>query len=234
MSEKNAVIAITDRIQAEAQAWADEQIAAAKAEAEAILADYQAKADQAYESILAEAKVKAAFIADRAVSQAEVDRRKMLLAARQECVAKAFDKALEMLCNMSVQERVQLMVKSAIQYQTADAEFIFNAADRKEVGPLVVDTVNSIFKKQQLKETFSGDFLEQVKKLLSGNRARALTDAPLAAYHVSGEYAMVKAAAANGWIDGDLVALEQLTAVKRAGADLILTYFAREIAEVLT
>ena len=44
---------------------------------------------------------------------------------------------------------------------------------------------------------------------------------------------MVKAAAANGWIDGDMVALEQLTAVKRAGADLILTYFAREIAEVL-
>ena len=64
-------------------------------------------------------------------------------------------------------------------------------------------------------------------------RVRAEHDLPLAAYHVSGEYAMVKAAAANGWIDGDLVALEQLTAVKRAGADLILTYFAREIAEVL-
>ena len=64
-------------------------------------------------------------------------------------------------------------------------------------------------------------------------RVRAEHDLPLAAYHVSGEYAMLKAAAANGWIDGDLVALEQLTAVKRAGADLILTYFAREIAEVL-
>ncbi len=64
-------------------------------------------------------------------------------------------------------------------------------------------------------------------------RVRAEHDLPLAAYHVSGEYAMVKAAAANGWIDGDMVALEQLTAVKRAGADLILTYFAREIAEVL-
>lgn len=64
-------------------------------------------------------------------------------------------------------------------------------------------------------------------------RVRAEHDLPLAAYHVSGEYAMVKAAAANGWIDGDLVALEQLTAVKRAGADLVLTYFAREIAEVL-
>ena len=61
--------------------------------------------------------------------------------------------------------------------------------------------------------------------------ARAETDVPIAAYHVSGEYAMIKAAAANDWIDGDVVALEQLTAIKRAGADMILTYLAREIAE---
>ncbi len=58
-------------------------------------------------------------------------------------------------------------------------------------------------------------------------------DVPLCAYHVSGEYAMVKAAAANGWIDGPAVALEQLTAVRRAGADFVLTYFAAEIARVL-
>ncbi len=64
--------------------------------------------------------------------------------------------------------------------------------------------------------------------------ARAITDVPIAAYHVSGEYAMVKAAAANGWIDGEVVALEQLTAVKRAGADMILTYFAGEMAETLS
>ena len=60
--------------------------------------------------------------------------------------------------------------------------------------------------------------------------ARALVDVPLAAYQVSGEYAMIKAAAERGWIDGDAVALEQVTAIKRAGADLILTYFARELA----
>jgi porphobilinogen synthase len=58
-------------------------------------------------------------------------------------------------------------------------------------------------------------------------------DVPLCAYHVSGEYAMVKAAAANGWIDGAAVAIEQLTAVRRAGADFVLTYFAREVAEEL-
>lgn len=63
--------------------------------------------------------------------------------------------------------------------------------------------------------------------------ARAEVDVPVVAYHVSGEYSMVKAAAQQGWIDGDAVALEQLTAVKRAGADLVLTYFAGEIADRL-
>lgn len=62
---------------------------------------------------------------------------------------------------------------------------------------------------------------------------RAAVDLPVAAYHVSGEYAMLKAAAERGWIDGDAVALEHLTAIKRAGADLILTYLAAEVAEVL-
>ena len=61
--------------------------------------------------------------------------------------------------------------------------------------------------------------------------ARGRVDVPIAAYHVSGEYAMIKAAAANGWIDGDAVALEHLTAIKRAGADVILTYLARWFAE---
>ncbi len=58
-------------------------------------------------------------------------------------------------------------------------------------------------------------------------------DVPVSAYHVSGEYAMVKAAGERGWIDATAVAIEQLTAVRRAGADFVLTYFAREVAEVL-
>ncbi|MBN1833353.1 MAG: porphobilinogen synthase [Deltaproteobacteria bacterium] len=56
---------------------------------------------------------------------------------------------------------------------------------------------------------------------------------PLAAYNVSGEYAMVKAADERGWIDGTMVMIESLTSIKRAGADLILTYFAKEAARVL-
>ncbi|HWE57906.1 MAG TPA: porphobilinogen synthase [Acidimicrobiales bacterium] len=62
---------------------------------------------------------------------------------------------------------------------------------------------------------------------------RARVDVPVAAYHVSGEYAMIQAAAERGWIDGPAVGLEQTTAIKRAGADLILTYLAGELAELL-
>jgi porphobilinogen synthase len=56
---------------------------------------------------------------------------------------------------------------------------------------------------------------------------------PVAAYNVSGEFAMIKAAAQNGWLDGERAALESLISIRRAGADVILTYFAREIAPVL-
>jgi porphobilinogen synthase len=65
------------------------------------------------------------------------------------------------------------------------------------------------------------------------SRARELTDLPLAAYNVSGEYAMVKAAARNGWIDGKTATLELLTGIKRAGADIIITYHAKEVARWL-
>jgi porphobilinogen synthase len=64
-------------------------------------------------------------------------------------------------------------------------------------------------------------------------RARPLTNRPIAAYNVSGEYAMVKAAAANGWIDERRVVLECLTGITRAGADIIITYHARDVAKWL-
>ena len=56
---------------------------------------------------------------------------------------------------------------------------------------------------------------------------------PTAAYHVSGEYSMIKAAAARGWIDEPRVMMETLTAIRRAGADIIITYYAREAARML-
>ena len=60
------------------------------------------------------------------------------------------------------------------------------------------------------------------------------TGAPLAAYHVSGEYSMLKAAAANGWLDERAAALEALTSIKRAGADVIISYYAKDAAEWLS
>jgi len=62
---------------------------------------------------------------------------------------------------------------------------------------------------------------------------RDATDVPVAAYNVSGEYAMVKAAAQNGWIDEERIVLEVLTSIKRAGADIILTYHAKDAARWL-
>ena len=62
---------------------------------------------------------------------------------------------------------------------------------------------------------------------------RAEVDVPVAAYHVSGEYSMLKAAAERGWIDHDAVAVEHLTSIKRAGADLILTYLAADVAGLI-
>ncbi|MCA9404490.1 MAG: porphobilinogen synthase [Candidatus Omnitrophica bacterium] len=61
-------------------------------------------------------------------------------------------------------------------------------------------------------------------------RIRAVTELPVAAYHVSGEYALIKAAAAKGWVDEDAAVCEALTAIKRAGADIIFTYFAKAFA----
>jgi porphobilinogen synthase len=64
-------------------------------------------------------------------------------------------------------------------------------------------------------------------------RVRDFVDVPVAAYQVSGEYAMVEAAAAHGWLDRDAVIIETLTSIRRAGADVVLTYWAAEVAQLL-
>jgi len=64
-------------------------------------------------------------------------------------------------------------------------------------------------------------------------RMRECTHLPIAAYQVSGEYLMIKSAAAAGWLDEEKIVLETLTAIKRAGADMTLTYFAKDAARLL-
>ena len=64
-------------------------------------------------------------------------------------------------------------------------------------------------------------------------RVKSEFGCPVAAYNVSGEYAMIRAAGLNGWLDEERATIEVLTAIKRAGADLILTYFAKDVAKKL-
>jgi porphobilinogen synthase len=66
------------------------------------------------------------------------------------------------------------------------------------------------------------------------SRVREITRLPVAAYSVSGEYAMIKAAAQNGWLDERAAVLEALTGIKRAGADIIVTYHAPDVARWLS
>lgn len=88
----------------------------------------------------------------------------------------------------------------------------------------------------QLDFVEGADFLMVKPALVYLDIIRLLNDnfhLPIAAYNVSGEYAMIKAASRNGWLDGERAMMESLTAIKRAGASVILTYFAREAAAVL-
>jgi porphobilinogen synthase len=74
----------------------------------------------------------------------------------------------------------------------------------------------------------AGPYLDVVRLI------RDTFDVPLAAYQVSGEYLMIKSAAKDGWIDEEKVVMESLLGIKRAGADMILTYFAKDVAARLT
>ena len=65
------------------------------------------------------------------------------------------------------------------------------------------------------------------------SKVREVIDLPIAVFNVSGEYAMIKAAAQNGWIDNDKAIIESLTCIKRAGADMIFTYAAKEASKIL-
>jgi len=91
--------------------------------------------------------------------------------------------------------------------------------------------------KEVLQDLDEGADMVMVKPALSYldiiREVKDTTGVPVAAYNVSGEYSMVKAAAANGWVDGDRIMMEILTSIKRAGADIILTYHAKEAARLL-
>lgn len=162
----NGVSNITEKILGDARAWAQEHIDEAKTEITSTEKQYADQAAIDKRAILDEASVTVSSMQERARSQADMDRRKRILATKQQAVGEAFDEALKKLSALAEEARALLMVRMAVKYQTQDAELIFNAADQAKVGPLVVETVNAIYAKQQLKEVFSGSFIEQVKKLV--------------------------------------------------------------------
>ncbi len=101
-----------------------------------------------------------------------------------------------------------------------------------------MDTAN---RREAIRETLmdveEGADIVMVKPALSYldiiREVNDLTDIPVAAYQVSGEYAMIRASAEKGWLDEDKAILETLTSIKRAGADIIASYFAKDIVKLL-
>ena len=112
--------------------------------------------------------------------------------------------------------------------EAADSGFAFGDRKTYQMNPA---NAREAFRESELDAEEGADIL-MVKPatfyldILSDIRSLGL---PVAAYHVSGEYAMIKAAAANGWIDEKMVVMEAMTSIKRAGADLIITYYTRDI-----
>ena len=112
--------------------------------------------------------------------------------------------------------------------EAADSGFAFGDRQSYQMNPA---NAREAFRESELDAEEGADIL-MVKPatfyldVLSDIRSLGL---PVAAYHVSGEYAMIKAAAANGWIDEKKVVMEAMTSIKRAGADLIITYYTRDI-----
>ena len=178
-----------------------------------------------------------ALLAKVAVSQAEagadivaasdmMDGR--VLAIRQALDDKGYD-------NVSI---MSYTVKYASAYYGPFREAVNSAPKFGDRRSYQMDPANvrEAFKEVDL-DTIEGADIIMVKPALSYldviTKVKEYTNLPVAAYNVSGEYAMIKAAAQQGWIDGDRVMMETLLSMKRAGADIIITYHALEAAKLL-
>jgi len=135
--------------------------------------------------------------------------------------ARAGGPRLLVVAGPCVIESAELCLTVAAKLQTLTAErglpFIFKASYRKA--------------NRSSGRAFTGLPGDEGLTVLS--RVKRELGVPTAAYHVSGEYSMLKAAAANGWLDETRAMMETLTAIRRAGADIIVTYYARDAARLL-
>ena len=143
----NGIEKLTQQIAADAQAEIDAILAEAQEKADAITADYAQRAEKAAAERLAKGTEAAAQREERLISMADMERRKDLLAAKQDMVGKAFDKALEQLCNLPDEECVAILTKLAVAASASDKEqLIFSQKDRERVGKAVVLAANEALK----------------------------------------------------------------------------------------
>ena len=139
----NGIEKLTQQITADAQVEIDAILAEAQASADAIAADYAQRAEKAAAERLAKGTEAAAQREERLISMADMERRKDLLAAKQDMVGKAFDKALEQLCNLSDAEYVAMLTKLAVAASNSGKDqLIFSQKDRTRVGKDVVIAAN--------------------------------------------------------------------------------------------
>lgn len=143
----NGIEKLTQQIAADAQVEVDAILAEAKEKADAITADYAQRAEKAAAERLAKGTEAAAQREERLISMADMERRKDLLAAKQNMVGKAFDKALEQLCNLPDEECVAILTKLAVAASASGKEqLIFSPKDRERVGKAVVLAANEALK----------------------------------------------------------------------------------------
>ena len=143
----NGIEKLTQQIAADAQVEIDAILAEAKEKADAITADYAQRAEKAAAERLTKGTEAAAQREERLISMADMERRKDLLAAKQDMVGKAFDKALEQLCNLPDEECVAILTKLAVAASASGKEqLIFSQKDRERVGRAVVLAANEALK----------------------------------------------------------------------------------------
>ena len=140
----NGIEKLTQQIAADAQAEIDAILAEAREKADAITADYAQRAETAANQRLTKGAEAAAQREERLVSMADMERRKTLLAAKQDMVGKAFDRALERLCSLPDEEYAALLTRLAVSASTSGKEqLILSPKDRSRVGKQVVDAANA-------------------------------------------------------------------------------------------
>ena len=143
----NGIEKLTQQIAADAQAEIDAILAEAQEKADAITADYAQRAEKAAAERLTKGTEAAAQREERLIAMADMERRKDLLAAKQDMVGKAFDKALEQLCNLPDEECVAILTKLAVAASASGKEqLIFSQKDRERVGKAVVLAANEALK----------------------------------------------------------------------------------------